>query len=61
MSLLEIRNCLRRLGSSCEDGAVVIFKQLEPLGKVLGVVRTRVLRNAEFGTQERAADFGNLS
>jgi hypothetical protein len=59
--LLEIGDSLRCLRSSREDGAVIILKQLEPLAKVLGVVRARVLRDAEFGTQEGAAYLGTLS
>lgn len=57
----EVVAGLSRLASGGDDRLAVIFQDLDPAGEVLGVVGTRLDRNAQSGAEERCTEFRDLS
>lgn len=57
MQGFEVSDGFRRLGGGGEDRARVVSEQVHPVVDVLCMVGARVLGDAEFGTEERRADF----
>lgn len=57
----EIVRRLRGFRGRCEDGAFVCLQHVQPVGKILRVVGTRLDGDAELAAQERCAEFGDIS